>query len=98
MYMYTHAYIHTYIHKTMTIFIQSTLINYPIIKTHYHYPIFQILRIFLTGKYVNHFCIFFTGIFLGLKNLLEIMMSSFLLVLSPLPHLQQYSTMSNQGQ
>ena len=42
----------------MTIFTQSTLINYSSIKTH-HYPIFQTLRIFLIGKYVNHFCIFF---------------------------------------
>ena len=82
----------------MTIFTQSNLINYPSIKTHYHYPIFQTLRIFLTRKYVNHFCIFFTGIFLGLNNLLKTVMSSFLLVLSPLPDLQQYSTMSNQGQ
>ena len=59
--------------KAMTIFTQNTLINYSSIKTP-HYPIFQTLRIFLIGKYVNHFCIFFTGTFLGLSNLLESMM------------------------
>ena len=80
----------------MTIFTQSTLINYSSIKTH-HYPIFQTLRIFLIGKYITYFCIFFTGTFLGLNNLLESMMSRFLLVLSPLPHLKLYSTISNQG-
>ena len=81
----------------MTIFNQSTLINYSSIKTH-HYPIFQTWRIFLTGKYVNHFCIFFNGTFLGLNNLLESIMPRFLLVLSPLPHLKLYLVMSNQGQ
>ena len=49
-------------------------------------------------KYVNHFFIFFTETMLGLNNLLESMMSSFLLVFSPLPHLKLYSAMSNQGQ
>ena len=73
--------------KTMTIFTQSILINCSSIKTR-HYPIFQTLIIFLTGKYI-----FFTETFLGLNNLLESMISSFLLVSSPLPHLQLYSTM-----
>ena len=46
--------LYIYKDKTMTIFTQSTLINYSSIKT-YNYPKFQTLRIFLIGKYVNHF-------------------------------------------
>ena len=59
---------------------------------------FQTLGTFLPGKYVNDFCIFITGIFLGLNNLLKCMMSCFVLVLSPLPHLEQCLAMSDQGQ
>ena len=48
-YLIYFLYIYIYKDKTMTIFVQSTVINYSIIKTH-HYPIFQTLRIFLIGK------------------------------------------------
>ena len=91
--------LYIYIQTKTWLFIPKVLnmINYSSIKTH-HYPILQTSRIFLIGNYVNHFCIFFTGTFLGLNNLLESMMSSFLLVLSPQPYLKLYSAMSNQGQ
>ena len=42
-------YIYIYKDKNMTVFTQSTVINYSIIKTH-HYLIFKTLRIFLIGK------------------------------------------------